>query len=626
MKRFFSLLQLACLTLFFTLFLGLATLFSGYTHLDAGTLPPAPGVDLVVVTSAPVSEVDSQQAITFLISITNRGPESAPNVDIVDYLPLPYLDLLDCEAGNDGLCSDEPPMLFIRYAALPSGESRQVTVTARTHTRFVDPLHTFNMVQVSSTGVDSNLLDNHANVSITLRHQFDLALTQTITAPTPFFPEKPFQLALSVTNISPNLPYRLETFTFRNSVSISMPDTVQFEVQPALTYPALLTVSGVSSAVVDIDVSLFGISRTWSEDLDALLIAPNGLSVTLLSDVGAATDINGIDLTFDDSADTTVPNVMVIPPGRYRPTNFARKDESPFDHYPAPGPGDVFDPAPLLGRFHGIDPNGVWRLYLIDDQPRDVGEIRFGWGITFTQLVTSPLPITLTQLLPAEVGVMGSVSNGWVVTWTGQSLASQFVTATRADLNLEPLPPLILNLTSPLDPGRYTFSAELNGLAGERGITNNRAQGAFDISAIHDLTIQGTVEPPTVAFGSRLTYTFVISNLGPSLALNPIATIDLAEGVEVVQTSPSQGECRTLGKRVVCQLQRLQSVTRSLNYTHKIQIVALSPTDGPQTGLFISASAVVSEAIDNDLVNNAVTLVSLVANPNRFVYLPVMSR
>lgn len=169
--------------------------------------------------------------------------------------------------------------------------------------------------------------------------------------------------------------------------SIAIKDTPRVSgIAPASPYPATINVSGVAGTVKSVRVSLNGLSHTFPSDIDILLVGPGGQQVILLSDAGGGTDIVGVNLTLDDAAPTVVPATVVS--GTFRPTNLGGGDS-----FPGAPPGA---PAPALAVFAGTDPNGAWRLFVVDDAGTDSGTMAGGWGLSieteFPVCVAPPPP------------------------------------------------------------------------------------------------------------------------------------------------------------------------------------------------------------------------------------------
>jgi subtilisin-like proprotein convertase family protein len=158
----------------------------------------------------------------------------------------------------------------------------------------------------------------------------------------------------------------------------------------AAPYPAPITVTGVGGTITDVDVTLSSVSHTFPDDLDVLLVGPNGQQTVLMSDTGGLDDLTNTTLDFDDEAATGLPVAAQITTGRYQPTNA----EGTGDSFPAPAP--AADAAgSSLSVFDGADANGEWRLFVVDDAGGDAGSIS-GWRLSFdTTDGTQPFPSTV---------------------------------------------------------------------------------------------------------------------------------------------------------------------------------------------------------------------------------------
>ncbi len=117
----------------------------------------------------------------------------------------------------------------------------------------------------------------------------------------------------------------------------------------------VLQISAPTGAqVTDVNITI-DLDHTWSEDLDVFLIAPNGASVELATDV-CGTDDNWDNLTFDDEAGTSVTLACVggtpTLSGSVRPEGF-------------------------LNNFDGLSASGTWTLQINDDTDGDAGILNF---------------------------------------------------------------------------------------------------------------------------------------------------------------------------------------------------------------------------------------------------------
>ncbi len=156
-----------------------------------------------------------------------------------------------------------------------------------------------------------------------------------------------------------------------NAAAITLND-----LSPASLYPSSIEINGLTNSISSLVVTLHGLSHTAPDDIDLLLVAPNGRSIVLMSDVGGATPVNDLSLTFDTAASTPLPDDGALVSGTYRPTNAGAGDS-----FPAPAPAGA-PPFQNLSDLNGSQPNGTWSLYAVDDEGNNVGSIAGGWGLT----------------------------------------------------------------------------------------------------------------------------------------------------------------------------------------------------------------------------------------------------
>jgi subtilisin-like proprotein convertase family protein len=193
--------------------------------------------------------------------------------------------------------------------------------------------------------------------------------------------------------------------TISNAASITVPGS-----GAASPYPSSIVVANLSGKVTDVNVSLLGVSHTFPDDLDVLLVGPGGQTVLLMSDVGGVSDANGVNLVLDDEAVNSLPNSSQLASGSFKPTNVQGNDT-----FASPAPAGPY--GSLLSVFHDTNPNGTWNLYVTDDSGFNSGSIAGGWGLTFTLANTAPTnPANVA--LPAIIEDIAAAAN------TGVSVAS----------------------------------------------------------------------------------------------------------------------------------------------------------------------------------------------------------
>jgi subtilisin-like proprotein convertase family protein len=140
--------------------------------------------------------------------------------------------------------------------------------------------------------------------------------------------------------------------------------------------PSSIAVDGFQTEIADVDVTIRNLTHTRSADVDVLLVGPGGQTALILSDVG--TSATNATFVLSDQEANTVPSNAVLRGGNFQPTNFQSGD-------------GFFPPAPVtpatgsrLGVFNSTNPNGVWTLYIFDDNLNNVGALSGGWSLRIT--------------------------------------------------------------------------------------------------------------------------------------------------------------------------------------------------------------------------------------------------
>ena len=167
---------------------------------------------------------------------------------------------------------------------------------------------------------------------------------------------------------------------------------------PADPYPSEIRVAGMDGVIGDLTVEIQDLSHTYASDLDLLLVGPSGQSAVLMSDAGGNAIVTNIDLIFDQHAPVAIPDSPAgFGSGTYRPANYFENET-----YPVPAPGGLH--GSTLAAFDGTDPNGIWRLYVMDDAGGDVGSI-VSWKLNISTVIPPAVacntaPITIPNGAP----------------------------------------------------------------------------------------------------------------------------------------------------------------------------------------------------------------------------------
>jgi subtilisin-like proprotein convertase family protein len=236
------------------------------------------------------------------------------------------------------------------------------------------------------------------------------------------------------------------THTFANPTPILIPDTPAPAPEVATPYPSTISVAGITETVSKVTVTLKNFNHTFPDDVDVLLVGPGGQRLLLLSDAGGSPNQVNTTWTFDDTAAAGLPDSFPgtadrTDSGTFKPSNFGTGDT-----FPAPAPAGPYNDPQLLSVFNGVNPNGTWSLYLVDDAGGDFGNINLGWELS----ITTSAPSCTTPCGMARLVVTSTLTrdNGTTVratyrvenTGTVQADDVQLTTAQLGATNGTPLP------------------------------------------------------------------------------------------------------------------------------------------------------------------------------------------
>jgi len=171
-------------------------------------------------------------------------------------------------------------------------------------------------------------------------------------------------------------------------------------------YPISFVVSGMGNSTTGISMTLewgtaagttgvvLGEEHTFGDDLDMMLIAPGGQQLLFLSDAGGAFDFNGVYTFKDGFAAMLTGGTDANLDGNQDNGTFGVSQFGTGDIFLAPAPVPSYVNTTFAGAFNGLDPNGTWNMYVMDDLGGDAG-----WLMSSTLTVNAvPEPATLAVL------------------------------------------------------------------------------------------------------------------------------------------------------------------------------------------------------------------------------------
>lgn len=150
------------------------------------------------------------------------------------------------------------------------------------------------------------------------------------------------------------------------SIGVQEDDSLIPVLGKASVYPSVIQVHDVAGPIATVSLRIY-LQHDYPNDIDMLLVAPDGRSCVIMSDVGGMAPVTANFVTIIDTSAASIPS-PIVSNGTYRPTNVGVGDV-----FPAPAP-----PGPhgaTLADLAGGTPNGTWRMFVNDDQAPDGGTL-----------------------------------------------------------------------------------------------------------------------------------------------------------------------------------------------------------------------------------------------------------
>lgn len=399
------------------------------------------------------------------------------------------------------------------------------------------------------------------------------------------------------------------------------------EAGAATPYPSTIDVSGLSGSIVSVVVRLNGLSHTFPDDLDIVLVGPSGQAVMLMSDVGGATPITNVNLVFSASATANLPDAGPITSGTYRPTNIGGNDPMPSHPNLPAGPYGT-----ALSVYNLANPNGIWRLYVAEDDSGSSGSLTswqleivtidlqatltsvpssvnagdpLNYTITVTNAGTDPVAnVTLTSAIPANTAFsLVTPPAGWTCPPPAAGASTFSCTAASVAVGSATFT-VQLNVDPATAPGTtLPLSTTISSATPEANTENNTSSATVTVTTSANLEVVSLTAPASVNAGENVESVTTVRNNGPSFAANASVSLPLdTDTTFVALTSPSGWNCTTpnVGETgtVTCTIATFTLTSVEFRLT-----VRVKPDVAP--GATVDSTATVSsETTDPNTANN----------------------
>jgi hypothetical protein len=182
-------------------------------------------------------------------------------------------------------------------------------------------------------------------------------------------------------------------------------------------YPSTITVTDGPAQVGGVRVTFYDLWHVFPDNVDVLLVGPQGQEFVVMADAGGPTSIDPltpVTLTFQDAQPAVLPDNGPLVTGKFEPTTW----ESPVSNFAPPAPAGPYNepgstvggsgPQTFFGTFGLTNANGAWNLYARDDAGMLVaitGEMAGGWGLEFLQPTAAQASISGRVLTADGVGI-----------------------------------------------------------------------------------------------------------------------------------------------------------------------------------------------------------------------------
>lgn len=255
----------------------------------------------------------------------------------------------------------------------------------------------------------------------------------------------------------------------------------------AATYPSQITVSGMTGTTTRIAVTLRGLSTPRLNELDMLLVAPGGEKFIFLSD-GAASANGTLEdkvLIFSDDAFGPITAFQSEFITNFKPTS----GDGVADTFPSPAPAapyNVPSASTFASVYNGLDPNGAWSLYIVDDTSGTASSLNSGWSIDVTTTGTASTIFTNSALININDRVQISSPYGTTINVSGETGVITDLNVTLTGLSHTNFMDIDVLLVSPNGKGLVLLSDTGGSLGTNIDLT-------FDDSAAGTVPIGGPV-------------------------------------------------------------------------------------------------------------------------------------
>lgn len=546
---------------------------------DTDVLVVNAGTDMAIIKSVLTNPVISEQNVSFSLEVTNNGPVVAEDVNITDFLPLGYSNIIASATG--WTCAVEGVRVDCNrsISPMPVGLSETISIIAQ-------------VPEVNSSAV-------HQNTAVVRTSTEDVITSN-------------------------------DTDTVNYIVNIDQSDLRLTKAKS----PAILAVGGIASSVIrvenlgprvatpvqvvdalDISEIYVGYSGTdWNCTHDASV--SGGIVVCDYNQSLSLGEITSF-LVIESSAGTEANLSNTACTGGSSAGGISSLEPLAIDKNPS---NDCATASVIATDEQGNGGSGTADIRVLkssDDTSIDPSENSFNYQINVKNLgVDTSRQVEFRDNIPQYVSAFGGRPATTLVATTDKlgavcTVSASLVICQLGDMLINDEVNINILLSRPMADGNLTnIASAYSPLTGDNNLSNNEDNTSVNVLPVADIELQSKiVTPSAVLAGTEATYTIQIRNNGPSTAEDVnISDIFTGNPFTFISASTTSGSCATFDtgtQTLSCSMGNIAS-----GVTHSVVVVIrpdhLVPT--PAGSWEINNTASVSmTTLDSNASNNAKT-------------------
>jgi uncharacterized repeat protein (TIGR01451 family) len=540
--------------------------------------------DLQISKTVSADNITYGEEITWTITVTNNGPETAENVTAIDVYYPQVTDIRNITPST-GSIGDTPPAWLKPYISsgpymywdvgnLAVGANATLTITATGNYTMALPMQYINMYSLFGSGAmpsfaipniaevvcllsDTNFGNNGAMVTTNCSLNMpiaDLGVTKT-ASPEPVARGKQLVYTVNVTNNGPEDASHVYLLDILPLTQVTLDSTS----------PSTGTVNGTLPQ--------------WLRD--ALHSTAEQDKNYVFWDIGPLASSGKATLTVNTTVNATTP------PG-------------------AP----IFNVAVVFGPAVDGNKSNNTAMEITNIESADLAIIKTdspdpvvaGGSLTYTVNITNNGPysaqgVKVTDILSANITYQSATASIGNVTYSSGTVTWDVGTLAASDNAT-----LAIIVTAPSDLGVICNNASVTADTEDQDSTNNSISENTTVvpAGSADLSIIKTDNPDPVATGDNLTYTLSVTNNGPADASGVVVSDTLSANVTYQSYAATAGTANYSSGTVTWNIGSLAS-----GATANLTINVNAPAD---TGVITNIAAVNADTLDPNLANNTVSV------------------